>query len=447
MWMVEFRILGPLEVRRDLAALPLGGRKQRALLAALLLHPNESVSAERLAIALWGDDAPAGAVKTVQVHVSRLRKALGNGNIVTTTPAGYRLQVQPDELDAERFERLIEDGRRALSAGRPDEAADVLREALALWRGPPLADLAFEPFAQREIARLEEQHLSAIEARVEADLARGEHAELIAELRRLVGEHPTSERLAGELMLALYRSGRQAEALDAFQDARHKLADELGIEPGPELQALHEAILRHDQSLALQPATDELPRELDPAAAPPLAGRSGELAWLRARWNEARAGAGGLVALTGPPGIGKTRLAAELAEELHRHGAAVRYASGAAGGGLAVAAAEARRPLLLVLDHADQAADDVLSELDGLARGGAFVVALAEAPDVLSGLDTDGALTLKRLDADAVRAIAALYAPEHAAEEVPAEWLLGASGGVPRRGAGAAAPGGRRGGP
>jgi WD40 repeat protein/DNA-binding SARP family transcriptional activator len=430
--MVEFRILGPLEVRRDLAALPLGGRKQRALLAALLLHPNESVSAERLAIALWGDDAPAGAVKTVQVHVSRLRKALGDGNIVTTTPAGYRLRVQPDELDAERFERLIEDGRRALSAGRPDEAADVLREALALWRGPPLADLAFEPFAQREIARLEEQHLSAIEARVEADLARGEHAELIAELRRLVGEHPTSERLARELMLALYRSGRQAEALDAFQDARHALADELGIEPGPELQALHEAILRHDQSLALQAATDELPRELDPAATPPLAGRSGELAWLRARWNEARAGAGGLVALAGPPGIGKTRLAAELAEEVHRHGATVRYASGAAGGGLAVAA-EARRPLLFVLDHADQAEDDVLSGLEELARGGAFVVALADAPDVLSGLDADGALTLKRLDSDAVRAIAALYAPEHAAEEIPADWLLGASGGVPRR--------------
>ena len=320
---MDFRILGPLEVRSDHGAVALGGVKPRAVLAMLLLNANEPVSAERLAIALWGEDAPANAAKTVQVYVSRLRKALDDPEIVATTPAGYRLRVDADELDAERFERLVEDGRRALDAGQPEHAGTILREALALWRGPPLADLAFEPFAQTEIARLEEQRLSALEARVEADLAAGRHAALVGELQQLVAMHPTRERLAGQLMLALYRCGRQTDALEAYREARRGLVDEVGVEPGPELRRLHEAILRQDASLEPPAVLAELPDELDTARAPPLAGRDAELACLRERWERARGGTGALVVLSGQHGIGKSRLAAELANEVHREAADV----------------------------------------------------------------------------------------------------------------------------
>jgi DNA-binding SARP family transcriptional activator len=182
----------------------------------LLLHPNEPISAERLALALWGDAAPADAVKTVHVHVSRLRKALRDGNALTTAPAGYSLRVLPGELDAERFARLVAEGQSAMAAGQPESAAAVLREALSLWRGPPLADFAFQPFAQTEIARLDEQRMAALEARIDADLAAGRHSRLAGELQQLVGAHPTRERFAAQLMLALYRSGRQADALAAI---------------------------------------------------------------------------------------------------------------------------------------------------------------------------------------------------------------------------------------
>ena len=167
------------------------------MLAFLLLHANEPVSAERLAVALWGEEASAGAARTVQVYVSRLRRALAEDELLTTSRAGYRLRVRAGELDLDRFERLVDDGRRALAAGRPNESGGLLREALELWHGPALADLAFEPFAQAEIARLEEQRLAAVEARVEADLAAGRTAELVPELQRLVGEHPLRERLHG----------------------------------------------------------------------------------------------------------------------------------------------------------------------------------------------------------------------------------------------------------
>jgi WD40 repeat protein/DNA-binding SARP family transcriptional activator len=425
---VDFRILGPLEVRREQAVVSLGGPKQRAVLAVLLLRANEPVSAEQLAQALWGEDAPASAVRTVQVHVSRLRKALGDGDVVMTTPAGYRLRVEPGELDAERFERLVDDGRRALRDGRPDEAAGVVGKALTLWRGPPLADLAFERFAQRDIEQLEEQRLAAIEVRMEAGLAAGRHAELVADLRRLVAEHPTSERLAGLLMLALYRSGRQAEALDAYHDARRKLADEIGIEPGPELRDLQAAVLRHDPSLRL-PAPVELPRELDPVAAPALAGRDHELAWLRDRWRAARGGTGAVVALAGPRGIGRTRLAAELAQEAHGEGARVLYASGAAAIGALGGAGDDTRPALIVADDADAAP----ASLRALAQGPTLVLAIAEQLEVLSAVKPDAALTLEPLDEEDVRAIALTYVRDHRAEDVPARALLHASGGIPRR--------------
>ena len=427
---MEFRILGPLEVHGELGAVRVSGRKPRAVLAVLLLHANEPVSPERLALALWGEEAPATAVSTVQVHISRLRKALGDGEFITTSSAGYRIRVEPGEFDAERFERLVEDGRRALAAGRATEAATVLREALALWRGPPLADLAFEPFAHVEIARLEEQRLAALEARIEADLAAGRHAELVGELRRLVAEQPTREQLAGHLMVALYRCGRQAEALDAYRDAREKLADDLGIEPGPELRALQDAVLRHDQSLQLEPAGLELPDQLDVGAAPPLVGRDAELDWLRGRWDEVKRGSGRLVTIAGKDGIGKTRLAAELATEVHRHGAAVLYASGSGAREILQTGGHAQGPLLVVLDNADRAGQEVVTAARELAEGDALVVAISEAPD---GPDPSAVLVLEPLDSSSVRAIVTQYAPPEAVDDIPVDRLLMETAGIPRR--------------
>src|SRR5215212_7451321 len=260
---MEFGILGPLEVRADGRTVALGGARPRAVFAVLALHPNQPVSAERLAVALWGEDVPPSAVKTVQVYVARLRKALGDRDVLVTTPAGYRLRVLPGELDAERFERRVADGRDALAAGRAEHAAAELREALELWRGAPLADLASAPFAPAEVARLEEQHLAAVELRVEADLAAGDHAELIAELQQLTSRHPWRERLHAQLMLALYRSGRQADALEAYRHAREVLVEQLGIEPGADLHDLHEAILAHDPAIDASRATRTTASERD----------------------------------------------------------------------------------------------------------------------------------------------------------------------------------------
>ena len=220
---MEFRILGPFEVLAATGPVTVPGGKLRAALAVLVLHANEAVSAERIAVALWGEDVQAGAVKTVQVYVSRLRRALGDPDVLSTTPAGYRLRIRPGDLDAERFEQAVEEGRQALSAGDPGRAATVLGDALSMWRGTPLAEFAFASFAQAAIARLDEQRLAAIEMHVEAGLALGRHGELVAQLQELIAQYPVSERLRSQLMLALYRSGRQADALEAYRDARRAL--------------------------------------------------------------------------------------------------------------------------------------------------------------------------------------------------------------------------------
>src|SRR5829696_1344334 len=356
---MDFRILGPLEVRAEPGPVALGGAKPRAVLAMLLLNANESVSSDRLATALWGEEAPAGSAKTVQVYVSRLRKALDHPDVVATTPAGYCLHVEPDELDAERFARQVEEGRAALTSGRPERAGTILRDALALWRGPPLADMAFEPFAQPEIARLEEQRLTALELRVEADLAAGRHAALVGELQSLVARHRGRERLAGQLMLALYRCERQTEALEAYRHARNALVEEAGIEPGPQLRGLHEAILAQDSSLDLPAPASELPEELDMGGDTPFAGRDDELDALRARWEKACSGTGSVVTVTGPRGIGKTRLAAELAHGVHANGGVVLHASGDGPAetlhAVLGAARETKRPTLVVVGNADRA--------------------------------------------------------------------------------------------
>ena len=217
---MEFRILGPLEVDREGTALALGGVRPRALLAILLLNANQVVSVDRLVDDVWDGRPPESAVHAVQVYVSQLRSALAeDGTRIATRAPGYVLSVAAEELDLHRFERLLSAGRDALAAGRAADAASSFREALALWRGPALADFGFEAFAQTPVARLEELRLVAQEERIEADLALGHHADLIGELEGLVAEHPLRERLRGQLMLALYRSGRQAEALQAYQDA------------------------------------------------------------------------------------------------------------------------------------------------------------------------------------------------------------------------------------
>jgi YVTN family beta-propeller protein len=252
---VDFRILGPLEVRNQGHELPIAGSKQRAVLAILLLHANEVVSSDRLIEELWGGEPPASAAKSLQVHISRLRRSLESGDatvpdgVIVTRGGGYVIRVGPNELDRERFERLVDEGARALAGGAPEHAAEMLREALGLWRGPPLADFAYESFAQPEIGRLQELRLTAVEKRIEADLACGRHAQTIGELESLIDRHPLREGLRAQLMLALYRSGRQAEALETYRDARRALVDELGIEPGEELRELERAILAHDPSL------------------------------------------------------------------------------------------------------------------------------------------------------------------------------------------------------
>jgi DNA-binding SARP family transcriptional activator len=255
---VEFRILGPFEADRGGRSLLPRGRRQQSLLASLLLHANQVVSTTRLIDDLWGEEPPETAAKMVHMYVSELRKVLepdvaagATSRVLITRPPGYMLRVEPDELDANRFAQLIDEGRLALADARPAAASAVLDEALALWRGPPLAEFSDQPFAQTEAARLEELRLTALEDRIEAGLALGSEATLVGELEALVAAHPLRERLRRQLMLALYRSGRQAEALDAYKKTRELLIDELGIEPSRALHDLERAILRQDPSLDL----------------------------------------------------------------------------------------------------------------------------------------------------------------------------------------------------
>jgi len=266
---LDFRILGPLEVDQAGRQLALEGRQQRALLALLLLHANEVVPVDTIIDELWAEAPPPSATRSVHALVSRLRRLLedepsarnggeGDSGVLLTRSHGYLLRVAPGELDLDRFESLLGRGRNALAAGQADMAAKTLREALAIWRGPPLAEFAYDSFAVVEIARLNELRLSALEERIDADLAAGRSDELVAELEALVATHPLRERLRGQLMLALYRCDRQANALQVYQDTRRMLVGELGIEPSQGLQRLEQAILRHEESLEppMQPAAD-----------------------------------------------------------------------------------------------------------------------------------------------------------------------------------------------
>jgi predicted ATPase/DNA-binding SARP family transcriptional activator len=310
---MDFRILGPLEVDEPGRAIPLVAGRQRSLLAMLLVHANEPVSTDALIEELWGEHAPSSPRKALQIQVSRLRKALGDRSTrVVTRPNGYLLHVEPGELDLDRCERLAGQGREALTTDDPRRAAERLREALALWRGPPLADFAYEAFAQSEIGRLEELRLALLEDRIEADLGCGRHAELVGELEALVAEHPLRERLRRQLVLALYRGGRQADALEAYRNARVVLDEELGLEPTPELRELEQAILIHDPGLRAPAARDPSVSRL-PAPPTSTIGRDDDrraIADLFDREDHR------LVTLTGPGGVGKTRLALDVARQL-----------------------------------------------------------------------------------------------------------------------------------
>lgn len=318
--MLEYRILGPLQVRRDGADVVLTAPKVKTLLLVLLLRPNEVVSADHLIDALWPDDVPDSARKLVQVYVSQLRSALGAEAIETVAP-GYRIRVASTSLDAGRFDRMREDGRRALVDGNAELALALARRALALWRGPALVDVAYERFASAEAERLEELRLECTEDELDAELTLGRHEDAVPALRRLCAEHPMRERARERLALALYRCSRQTEALEVLAAGRRALLDELGLEPGPSHQDLERAILTHDPALD-GTAAERAAMHLLPAPSSTMVGRRDELEQLRAlvMRDDVR-----IVTVSGAGGSGKTRVALELARS-----AGSAFANGAA---------------------------------------------------------------------------------------------------------------------
>jgi predicted ATPase/DNA-binding SARP family transcriptional activator len=318
---MDVRLLGHLEVEISGNPVQFEGAKQRSLFAMLALHAPDAVSADELVEALWGQRPPAGVGQALQKQISRLRRRLGDaGSRVSHRAPGYALDIDPMAVDSRRFEELLRRARRALGKDDPELAAADLRMALGLWRGEVLADYRFDEFAQLEIARLEELHLEAIEERMSAELAGGGAEDLVGELQALVAEHPLRERLRGQLMVALYRTGRQAEALEVMRIGRQMLVDELGIEPGPELRRLERMILAHDAELSADQPGPGLVGRL-PAPANETIGREGELAELGELLlhSDVR-----LISLVGPGGVGKTRVALEAARA-----AAARFPAGA----------------------------------------------------------------------------------------------------------------------
>ena len=339
---MDYRILGPLLVSREGEPVTLGGRRNTELLSLLLLRPNEVVSSDRLVEELWAGATAANPRKAVQVYVSRLRKTLGV-DVLETHPLGYLLRVREGELDVSRFEHLLAEGRQALAAGDATRSATLLRHALALWRGPALADVMYEPFAQAEAARLEELRLSCVEARVEADLALGRHADLVGELEALIGRHGARERLRGQLMVALYRSGRQAEALEVYRATRRDLVDQLGVEPGRELRSLETAILNHDPQLAWTPPSTAAPNARKPDRM--FVGRERQLAQLMAGVEDLERGRGSVVPIPGSPRRVPSALPS-AAPSCCRAAAGSQVARRPTGRGCSVCASSYRRPSL-----------------------------------------------------------------------------------------------------
>ena len=470
----EFAILGPLEVRHGGTLVHVGGPRQRALLAVLLCRANRVVSRDELIEELLAGQPPGSAGRMLQVQISRLRQALADGDSqprVAARPPGYVLRVKPGELDLEVFEQRVAVGRAALEQGDPGQAAALLAEAESLWRGRPLADVEFESFARNEIQRLDAGRLAAAEDRMEAQLALGHHAAVCPELEQLVAEHPLRERLRGQLMVALYRSGRQAEALECYRAGRSLLVEELGIEPGPGLRRVQQQVLAGDPGLDL-PATPAagilagqpalVPQEL-PADVSAFTGREVELAeldfLLPAAGQEPGATSGAVVisAVAGTAGVGKTALAVRWAHRvagqfpdgqlyvnLRGYDPGQPLAAGVARAGflraLGVADADiplaeaeraarfrsvaAGKRLLVVLDNAA-----TVAQVRPLLPGGGPAMVVVTSRDSLAGLVArDGA---RRLDLDllpqveALALLAALIGARADADPAAAQALAG----------------------
>ena len=436
---LDFRLLGPLEVVGDSGrGVSIGKGRQRALLALLILRANEVVATDRLVEDLWGESPPPTAQRMLHNQVSALRSALGRNGRLETLGSAYRLNIDPGERDVDRFEELLASGRAQIETD-PEGAAERFRQALELWRGPPLADLAYEGFAQTEIARLDERRWAAFEARVEAELALGRHADLVSDLEVAVAEQPLREHLHGQLMLALYRCGRQAEALEAYRSARRTLVEEIGVEPGTELRALQDAILAQDPGIDAPSGSEELPAALD-GGSPILAGRDLELAQLIGLLADAREGRSAVVLVSGPHGSGKTRLAAELAREALRRRMTVAYTRAGAPAEDALDAIrradEGERPVLLILDDADDAGRDVLDRAaalmgDSVGRRLLLVVlhARPEPPPAFAA-QAARSLELGPLGEEAIAEIARLYLPT-VVEPPPIQALAAESRGLP----------------
>lgn len=364
---MQFRVLGPLEVAVSNTPVPVGPPRQQALLAVLVTFRNRVVPPDRLVAALWGEAPPASAGTTLQAYISRLRRSLDEGGaptgILETRQGGYVLHVDDADVDAARFERLVAEGRTHLERGEATTAADLLEEALALWRGPALAGLAGRGLLAAEATRLEELRLAALEERLQADLDRGRHGELIGELESLVAEHPFRERLWAHLMLAHYRAGRQADALDSYQRAARTLRDELGLDPSDDLRRLHERVLRHDAALAAPeraPAHPQVGRFRLPAPRETPIGREGDVEAILGILDRSR-----LVTLTGPGGSGKTTLALHAARTIEG-----RFADGAVLIELAGVddPADVGAAALVALDSDRQRTDRAVSALTRILR-------------------------------------------------------------------------------
>jgi WD40 repeat protein/DNA-binding SARP family transcriptional activator len=482
---LAFRVLGRLEVLDGDRPVAAGGPKERLVLALLLARVNSAVSVDALIDAVWRDRPPRTAERTVHAYVARLRRALEPrrprgepSTMLVTVDHGYELRLDATQLDSTRFEEFARRGADQLRNG-DDAASSTLRQALNLWRGEAFGEFPEVDACVAAARRLDDLRLGLVEDRVDSDLAAGQSSELVGEIETLLGDEPFRERLWGQLMLALYRSGRQRDALDAYQRARRLLVDELGIEPGPDLRRLEAAVLAQDPSLdVLRPVPVVAPGGLPAALAavgPAFLGRETELAWLRAAWVDAVDGRGGFASVLGPEGIGKTRLVAELAGEVHIDGAAVLYGrcdhahrgarallgqalqsagsslahvDGAADNARDIAEAVARylatwsqgRPVLVVLDDlhlADAETLEVVADLAGWCRAAPMLVVGAFRSDAVEptsfGASPGGAaaqLVLGPVPGDVVGRICDLYATEAwSAEDVGRVYEL--TGGVP----------------
>jgi len=450
-----FGYLGPVAVRRAGQPLPLRGQKERLLLGLLLSRANRPVSVDALIDGLWGDAPPATAEKTLQSHVSRLRRLLDpdraapESEVLVTVANGYCLRVDAAALDVSTFERLVDEGRRALAAGAPELAGARLRRGLELWRGEAYQDLADVEFAVRERERLAELRLAAVADQMDAELALGRAPMVVGELRRLATAHPSRERVWGQLMVALYESGRQADALAAYRSAWARLRDEVGVEPGPHLRSLEAAILAQPPSLLPPDAVrrQTLPPALE-AGTGPFAGREPELSWLTTAWARVLRDGGEVIAVEGDPGMGKSRLAAEFGRRIAGNGACVLAVEPAVepaaetvdgtGGGTAGWLSRrltADRPVLAVLDIADGAYPAELAQLAEAVRPWPMLLLMLRRPAGAGPappavLGSERVLRLGPLGADEIAAIVAGYVPAEDVRAV-AEMVVASARGVP----------------